>query len=369
MRRPAGSDAGVPAAPIALKPAERDDDAFRVRDERQVMGMWSGALWLLAGAVGAAGQAMPGVPHDHTWLVWTLIGVAVLYGAACLTGLIPWERVSYRGHLIAVLAWQPALALGLWATGGVDSYAQPLFVLALLYAAYFLPGWMAWVGVGALAITNATPLLYTDPGYHQAAARILAFAVACEGVTLTLQHLKRRLVAAESWAAAAPPRDAATGLQGRGALDAALRQAVDQAGDPRLGRRAADVSVRFSLLLVEIEDLASVASTFGTEAADRVVAQIAERVRGVLRPSDVVARTRPAELAILAGGAGEPGSLRLAQAVREAAGDVRPVADAPPVRLTVSWALFPDEGRDPAGLFAAADRGLHARRRMPSSRA
>jgi hypothetical protein len=31
----------------------------------------------------------------------------------------------------------------------------------------------------------------------------------------------------------------------------------------------------------------------------------------------------------------------------------------------VSWALFPDEGRDPGELFAAADRGLHARRRMP----
>ncbi|WP_259310890.1 GGDEF domain-containing protein [Capillimicrobium parvum] len=341
-----------------------------MRDERLIMGRWSGALWLLAGAVGAAGQAMPGVPHDHAWLAWTLIAISVVYGAACLTGVIPWERVSYGGHLAAIIAWQPLLALALWASGGVDSYVQPVFILALLYAAYFMPGWMAWVGVGALVVTNATPLLYTSPGEHQAAARILAFAVACEGVTLTLQHLKRRLVTAEQAAATAPPPpDPLTGLHRRDALDAALERAVAQAGDPRVGRRAGDGGVRFSLLLVEIEDLATVTDTFGPLAADRVIVDVAESVRGVLRPSDVVARTRPAELAVLASGAGEPGSLRLAQAIREAASDVRPGPSAPPVALTVSWALFPDESRDPAGLFAAADRGLHARRRLPSSRA
>ena len=140
-----------------LKPAAPGDDALSVRDERLIMGRWSGALWLLAGAVGAAGQAMPGVPHDHVWLAWTLIAISVVYGAACLTGVIPWERVSYGGHLAAIIAWQPLLALALWASGGVDSYVQPVFILALLYAAYFMPGWMAWVGVGALVVTNATP--------------------------------------------------------------------------------------------------------------------------------------------------------------------------------------------------------------------
>jgi diguanylate cyclase (GGDEF)-like protein len=346
------------------------DDAAAVRDERQIMGMWSGALWLLGGAIGAAGQAMPGVPHERPVLAWSLIGIAVVYGAACLTGLIPWERASYRVHLVAILAWQPLLGLALWASGGVDSYIQPVFILALLYAAYFMPGWMAWVAVSALVVTNASPLLYTDPGEHQAAARILAFAIVCEGVTLTLQHLKRRLIAAEEIAAeAAPPPDPVTGLRGRRALDMALEQAVAQAGDPRRGRRSADVSVRFSLLLIEIEGLGGVTEALGPEAADRAVADVAERVCGVVRPSDVVARTRTAELAILARGAGEPGSVRLAQSIRAATAKMTGEPGAPTVDVIVSWALFPDEGRDAAALFAAADRGLHARRRTPSSRA
>ncbi len=165
--------------------------------EQQVMGRMSGALWLLGGAVAAAGQAMPGVPHDHPWVAWGLIALVMVYGAACLVEWIPWSRMSLRAHLAAILVAQPFIAVGLWASGGVNSYIVPLLVLAMLYSAYFLPGRMAWIGVGALVITNATPLLYTDVGEDQALARILAFALASEGLTLTLQAMKGRVAAAE----------------------------------------------------------------------------------------------------------------------------------------------------------------------------
>jgi hypothetical protein len=161
------------------------------------MGRISGALWLLGAAVGAAGQAMPGVPHDHPWVVWGLIALLALYGVACVLEWIPWSRMALRDHLIAILVAQPLIAVGLWASGGVNSYIVPLLVLAMLYSAYFLPGRMAWIGVGALAITNATPLLYTGVGEDQALARIVAFALACEGVTLTLQAMKRQVAAAD----------------------------------------------------------------------------------------------------------------------------------------------------------------------------
>jgi len=37
------------------------------------MARWGGALCLLAAAVAAAGQVVPGVPHDHTGLLWALV--------------------------------------------------------------------------------------------------------------------------------------------------------------------------------------------------------------------------------------------------------------------------------------------------------
>ncbi|MBX5440072.1 MAG: GGDEF domain-containing protein [Solirubrobacteraceae bacterium] len=328
-------------------------------DERRTMGRWSGALWLLGAAVGAAGQALPGVEAEHPWLVWALCGLLGAYGLACLLEWIPWGRAPIGAHLAAVLAFQPVLALALWATGGAASYITPLLVLAMLYAAYFLPGWMAWVGVGALALTYASTLLYTPVGEDQALARVLAFAISCEGVTLSLQTLKRRLLAAEAAQREMAHADALTGLANRRGFDAALAGAVAAAGAPDRGRRALDPG-RFALLLIDVDHFKAINDTYGHTAGDAVLRRLAAGISGVVRPQDCVARIGGDELAIVAPGAGEDGARRLAQAVRVAAARVRPAAGAAPVSLTVAWAVHPDDGDAPADLFAAVDRGLHA---------
>ncbi|HWV84382.1 MAG TPA: GGDEF domain-containing protein [Capillimicrobium sp.] len=327
-------------------------------DERRTMGRWSGALWLLGAAVGAAGQALPGVEPERPWLVWLLVGLVGVYGLACLLEWIPWSRAPLWMHLAAVLAFQPVIALALWTSGGVSSYITPLLVLAMLYAAYFLPGWMAWVGVGALAVTYASTLLYTAPGENQALARVLAFAIACEGVTLTLQTLKRRLLAAEAAQREMAHADPLTGLANRRGFDAALEAAVAAAGRPDRGRRAHDPE-RFALLLIDIDEFKRINDTYGHTAGDAVLRRLAEDIDAAVRPHDCVARIGGDELAIVAPGAGEEGARRLAQAVRVAAAGVRPASDAPPVSLTVAWAVFPDDGEEAEELFAAVDRGLH----------
>jgi len=327
------------------------------------MGRWSGALWLLGAAVGAAGQLLPGVDAEHPWLVWLLVGLLALYGLACLLEWIPWSRAPLGLHLAAVIAFQPAIAVALWASGGVNSYIAPLLVLAMLYSAYFLPGWMAWVGVGALAVTYASTLLYTPAGEDQALARVLAFGIACEGVTLTLQTLKRRLLAAEAAQREMAHADALTGLADRRGFDAALHAAVAAAGRPGRGRRASDPE-RFALLRIDVDELTRINDTYGHTAGDAVLRRLAAGIHAVVRPHDCVARIGGAELAIVAPGAGEEGARRLAQAVRVAAADVRPASDAPPVSLTVAWAVFPDDGEAPDELLAAVDRGLHAGRQV-----
>jgi len=323
------------------------------------MGRWSGALWLLGAAVGAAGQLLPGVDAEHPWLVWLLVGLLGLYGLACLLEWIPWSRAPLGLHLVAVLAFQPALAVGLWATGGVNSYIAPLLVLAMLYSAYFLPGWMAWVGVAALAVTYASTLLYTPAGEDQALARVLAFGIACEGVTLTLQTLKRRLLAAEAAQRERSSADALTGLADRRGFDAALHDAVAAAGRPDRGRRARDPE-RFSLLRIDVDEFERINDTHGRAAGDAVLRRLAAGVHAAVRPRDCVARIGCAELAIVAPGAGEEGARRLAQAVRVAAADVRPASGAAPVSLTVACAVFPDDGEAPGELLAAVERGPHA---------
>lgn len=327
-----------------------------MQTEQQVMGRMSGPLWLLGAAVAAIGQAMPGVPHDHQVVVWILIVVMTVYGLACLLEWIPWSRMSLRDHLIAILIAQPLIAVGLWASGGVNSYVVPLLVLAMLYSAYFLPGRLAWIGVGALAVTNATPLLYTDPGEDQALARILAFALACEGVTLTLQSMKRRLAAAAAagWPAGPDGGDALTGLVSRATLERALAWAVRAAGTPGSGRRAAD-PLRVAVLRIAVDDLQAIDARLGSDAGDAIMRALAACIGPLVRPHDVLARLDADALAVVAVGAAEPGARRLAQAVRVAAAQITPAAGEPPVALTVAWAIFPDDGATPAVLLAGLE--------------
>lgn len=341
---------------------ERDRTDAGLIDERQMMGRWSGTLWLLGAAVGAAGQAMPGVEVEHPWLAWTLIGLLGLYGVACIVEWIPWRAAPMWAHLVAVLAFQPVIGLALWASGGANSYVLPVLVLAMLYAAYFLPGWMAWVGVGALALTYASTLLYTDPTEDQALARVVAFAIACEGLTLTLQTLKRRLLLAEAAQREMAQRDPLTGLANRREFDAALGRAIAVAGVPERGRRALDPD-RFALLLIDVDAFKAINDGYGHAAGDRVLRELAAGMRAVVRPQDCLARIGGDELAIVAPGAGQEGARRLAHAVRIAAAQVHPAPERPPVSLTVVWAVFPDDGSDAQALFAAVDRALHAGKR------
>jgi diguanylate cyclase (GGDEF)-like protein len=323
-----------------------------VQIEQQMMGRMSGALWLLGGTVAAAGQAMPGVPHDHPWVAWGLIALVCVYGIACLKW-IPWSRMSLRDHLVAILIAQPFIAVGLWVSGGVNSYIVPLLVLAMLYSAYFLPGRLAWIGVGALAITNATPLIYTDVGEDQALARILAFALACEGVTLTLQAMKRKLAAAADAQLAQAGSDGLTGPADRTGVQRALARAIAAAGSPGAGRRAQDPG-HVALLRIAVDDLRGIDERLGPRSGDGVLRELAGRVGPLVRSHDTVARMDSDALAVVAGGAAEPGARRLAQAVRVAAAGVTAAPGEPPVALTVSWAVFPDDGLSVEDLLAVA---------------
>jgi diguanylate cyclase (GGDEF)-like protein len=314
------------------------------------MGPVSGLLWLAGAATAAAGWLMPGSPHGHAALFWGLVALTVGYAAACVTRAIPWDRVSLSGHAVAVTALQPVVAASLWLTGGDDASMGPVLVLPMLYVAYFFPPRLAWPLAALEIATYASPALYGSGG-HLLAQRTLGYAVAYAGLMLTIQFLKRRLLDAESHQRRMAHQDPLTGLANRRAFDAALTDALKAA--------AAAQDPHFAVLMVDVDAFKQINDRFGHMAGDRVLRELAAHASGGVRVGDCLARIGGDELAVVAPGAGVAAARRIGESLQAAAARVLPGPDADPVSITVSCAVFPEDGRDRLSLLRALDRELH----------
>jgi diguanylate cyclase (GGDEF)-like protein len=315
--------------------------------DSRLMGPVSGLLWLTAGIAAAICQTLPGMPGRAPVLAWTLIATVVVYGVACWRAWIPWENASLRQHAVAVTAFQPLIALGLWVSGGVDSYLGPILVLPTLYVAYFFPPRLAWPLAVIEITTYFTPFLYSDAAdRHLLIGRSVMYAAAYAGLVATIQYLKSYLVAAEQRQRRMAHEDPLTGLPNRRAFDLALDSAIAE------GRA-------FSLLLIDIDYFKQINDTFGHTVGDEVLRAIATRTRGSVRATDTLARIGGDELALVAPGAGSAGAERLAAALHGAVTTVCPAEDAPPVTLTISTASYSEDGFDRDTLLRAADHRLH----------
>ncbi len=308
------------------------------------MGPVSGWLWLAGSGVAVAGWLLPGSPHAHATLFWGLVALTVAYSVACITRLIPWHRVSIGGHALAVVTLQPLVMTSLWLTGGADAYMGPVLVLPMLYVAYFFPARYAWPLAALEVATYASPLVTTDGPSHLLVARSLGYAVAYAGLTLTIQYLKRRLVNAERHQHRIARLDPLTGLQNRRAFDEALSAALAD-GD------------RFTLLLADVDDFKQINDRFGHTSGDRVLRELAARASAEVRAGDCLARIGGDELALVAPGAGSQSARRLVESLSAAASHVD--AGHGPLSLTVSWAVYPEDGTDRFTLMRSLDRDLH----------
>jgi diguanylate cyclase (GGDEF)-like protein len=316
--------------------------------DSRLMGPVSGLLWITAAIAAAVVQALPGTPQQHAAPAWGLIALILVYGLACVRGWIDWEGRSLRHHAVAIVVFQPLIALGLWVSGGVDSYLGPILVLPTLYVAYFFPPRLAWPLAVIEIATYCSPFVYSD-GRHDnlLLGRAVMYAAAYAGLVATIQYLKSHLVAAERKQRRMAHEDPLTGLPNRRAFDLALDVAV-ATGRP------------FSLLLADVDQFKAINDTFGHTTGDDVLRSIASRTRACVRSTDTLARIGGDELALVAPEASGAGAERLASALHGAVSGLLPAEGAEPVTLTISCASFPDDGRDRDELLRAADRRLHA---------
>jgi diguanylate cyclase (GGDEF)-like protein len=327
------------------------------RDEGVLMNVTSGVMWLVAGAGGLVGLLLPGTSGAETHVGWlvALAAVAFAWGAAVLTLRFPrpGTPLGRRAAVTAVLIGIVGVAL--WASGGADSYLQPILLFTALHVAYFYPPRLAWPLTALFVATFATPLLYDGDAVAQGyPARILMFAIAVAGSYVIMRLLKRRLVSAEARQRAMAELDPLTGLANRRAFDGALLRAVGQRDAH--GRSAA-------LLLLDFDDFKAINDTHGHPVGDAVLRAIAAACRPEVRGVDCFARIGGDEFAVLAPGAGAIGAERLATALDAAVACASIPDEIGPVAVTIAWATVPEDATSAEQLIRVADRRLLERKR------
>jgi len=149
-------------------------------------------------------------------------------------------------------------------------------------------------------------------------------------------------------------RDGLTGLYNRREFDRLLQSAVARE-DRQDGR--------FALLLLDIDHFKRLNDTWGHPSGDGALRNTARLLERHLRKGDHAARYGGEEFAAILPGADEKGARLLAERIRKAVSEAEvEMAPGQNARVTVSLGVgvWPDDGREPEALLAAADRALYA---------
>ncbi|OLR92308.1 diguanylate cyclase [Actinokineospora bangkokensis] len=118
-----------------------------------------------------------------------------------------------------------------------------------------------------------------------------------------------------------------------------------------------------AVLIIDVDHFKSINDRYGHPAGDRVLVEIAARLRSTVRSGEVLARHGGEEFALIVPGADAETLPALADRLREQVASA-PVVVTPQrwvaVTVSIGTARFPTHGTNPADLVAIADRALYS---------
>ena len=132
-----------------------------------------------------------------------------------------------------------------------------------------------------------------------------------------------------------------------------MRRSIDQANR---------FKHKFSLLLIDIDFFKKFNDTYGHQAGDEVLRQVAKKLKMNVRNVDIVARYGGEEMAIILDRATEEEALIVAQKIVKAvAEEAYPIAEGVAKHVTISCGVstYPTHGNSPSELIEFSDAGLY----------
>ncbi|MFC3114564.1 diguanylate cyclase domain-containing protein [Cellvibrio fontiphilus] len=147
--------------------------------------------------------------------------------------------------------------------------------------------------------------------------------------------------------------DTLTGLRNRQSIEDALHRLINQRGVS---------DTRFAVLLIDLDRFKFINDNYGHDAGDRVLVAIAQRLRKLVRDSDLVARIGGDEFLLVLNHAGNLQMVqRIAQKILDAqqapievqAGVLETIG------MSIGIALYPEHGDNPLSLRKHADQAMY----------
>jgi len=137
-----------------------------------------------------------------------------------------------------------------------------------------------------------------------------------------------------------------------------------------LGRelsRAERGNAEVSLLVMDLNDFKDINDTFGHHVGDRALREVAQVLRGAIRPYDVCVRYAGDEFIVVLAGCGwdeaEYKRLELQEAVESLVFEAKPGVRMP-LSISAGAAVFPHDGSTYEVLMAKADRRMYRNKVM-----
>ena len=314
----------------------------RLLDMEERVGRYRLACFgILALALAVGGGASVGY-----W--WVPLLVAGLAGFAIADRFM---RNSSRPAIWIAGAWAALpvlLAASVLVTGGANSPVLVWFALPAVTLGFrFEPRGMVVGTVYVIAAFLAAAVI-PDP---QAAWDQRQLLIAIAALIISTVILTGALVESDRAHRRRSTLDSLTGLFNRNALEQRLAELDGQPCEPLEG-------LSHAFLLCDLDHFKRVNDQFGHAAGDAVLQDVAYTMRAALRAGDSIYRVGGEEILVILPGAGHEDALEIAERLRIAVRERRPVGV--PVSLSIGAAVAEPDLVDCEDLLARADAALYA---------
>lgn len=260
-------------------------------------------------------------------------------------------RESSHPALWVAGAWAalPALlAAAVLLTGGATSPVLVWFALPAVTLGFrFEPRGMV-LGTAYILLLFAACAVAPDPGAALEHRQIL---IAAAALILSTVILSGALVESDRAHRRRSTLDPLTGLFNRNALEQRLGELNGQPCDH-------DEGLSHALLLCDLDNFKRVNDQLGHAAGDAVLQDVAYTMRATLQAGDTIYRVGGEEILVILPGAGREDAIEIAERLRCAVHDRRPVGV--PVSISIGVAVSEPDVVDTDDLVARADAALYA---------